>query len=106
MARKKATFGTICNCEMRYTIVKFFTDNTVKFVTNVQIVPHKYCEWKDGEKAHFFKDRIQAEDVCFGLNANGYGCFVMEIPDYFDDNCFTNSKDEKESEENDSNRNS
>lgn len=46
--------------------------------------------WKDGEKAKLFEDKKYAEDICFGLNANGFGTFVMEIPDYFNDDDFQN----------------
>lgn len=90
MARK-ATFGTLATCKVRYVIAVVFTDNTFKYVTDVQYSP-KYCEWADGKQAYFFSDRISAEDICFGLNANGTGAFVMEVPGYFDDCNFKNKE--------------
>lgn len=90
MAKKKVTFGDRANCEVRYVIAIVFTDNTIKYVTNVQVVPHKYCEWKDGEKAKIFTDKVTAENICFGLNIHGTGAFVMEVPDYFNDDDFSN----------------
>ena len=92
-AKTKPTFGTMASCKVRYVIAVMFTDNTFRYVTKVNVVPHKYCEWKDGEKAYFFNDRIYAEDVCLGLNVNGNGCFVMEVPDYFPEGNFTNAKE-------------
>ena len=94
---EKVSFGTIAKCEMKYAIIKVKTDNSIKFVTDVQFYPQKYCEWKDGQKAKLFEDKTYAEDICLGLNTNGNGCFVMEIPDFFDENDFTNpAKDSKE----------
>ena len=91
MAKKnKPTFGTLATCKVRYVIVILFTDKSVKFLTDVHYEPHKYCEWLDGIQAYFFDDRIYAEDICFGLNANGSGAFVMEVPDYFNDENFIN----------------
>lgn len=89
MARK-VNFGSMATCEVKYVIIVLFpTEQKFKFVTDVQVYPHKYCEWKDGEKAMFFNKRY-AEDICFGLNVNGASCFVMEVPDYFNDNDFLN----------------
>ena len=94
--RTKPTFGSMATCKVRYVIAVMFTDNTYKYVTHVHVEPHKYCEWLDGEKAYFFSDRVSAEDVCLGLNVNGTGCFVMEVPDWFDESNFINSKSKKE----------
>ena len=92
---KKATFGTIATCKVRYIIVIIFNDNSIKFLTDVHYEPHKYCEWLDGKQAYFFDDRKYAEDICFGLNANGWGAFVMEVPDFFNDDNFTNPTKDK-----------
>ena len=92
MARTKATFGSMSTAKVRYVIVKVQTDNTHKFVTDVSYSP-KEVLWEDGKKAYFWESKVQAEDVCFGLNANGNGTFVMEIPDYFDDDNFQNVKE-------------
>ena len=47
-----------------------------------------------------FDDKKWAEDVCFGLNCNGTGAFVMTIPDYFNEEFFKNPpENEKEGEE-------
>ena len=89
MAKTKVTFGTMCTAKVRYTIVKVQTDNTLKYVTDISYSP-KEVHWEDGKQAYFWLDRKQAEDVCLGLNANGYGTFVMEIPDYFTDDTFQN----------------
>ena len=91
MAKTRVTFGTICTAKVRYTIVKVQTDNTLKYATDISYSP-KEVHWEDGKQAYFWLDRKQAEDVCLGLNANGYGTFVMEIPDYFDDDKFQNVK--------------
>ena len=99
MSKSKVTFGTMATCEVRYAIIKVSTNNKIRFVTDVEFYPKKYCEWKGGQKAKLFSDRKSAEDICFGLNVNGYGCFVMEVPDYFNDDQFINEED-KESEEN------
>lgn len=88
---KKATFGTMSTAKVRYTIVKVQTDNTLKYVTDVSYSP-KEVLWEEGKQAYFWLSKAQAEDVCFGLNANGYGTFVMEVPDYFEDENFKNMK--------------
>ena len=93
--RTKPTFGTLATCKVRYVIAVLYNDNSIKFVTSVNYEPHKYCEWNDGEKAYFFDDRVYAEDICFGLNVNGTGCFVMEVPDWFKDENFINPKKEE-----------
>ena len=90
---KKATFGSLSTAKVRYVIVIYYLDNTVKFVTDVLYEPHKECLWEWGKQAEFFLDRKYAEDICFGLNANGTGAFVMEVPDYFDDEHFKNPED-------------
>lgn len=91
MARTKVTFGSMSTAKVRYVIVKLSTDNTLKFVTDVSYSP-KEVYWNEGEKAMIFQDKKHAEDICFGLNANGYGTFVMEVPDYFEDENFKNVK--------------
>lgn len=91
---KKATFGTMATCKVRYVIVIIFDDNTFKFVTDVLYEPHKECRWEDGKQAYFFNTKTYAEDICFGLNVNGSSAFVMEVPDYFEDNKFNNPKKE------------
>lgn len=91
MAKKKVTFGSMATCTVRYAIVIINIDNTIRYVTKVQTVPHKYCEWNKGEQAYFFESRECAEDVCFGLNVNGTGAFVMEVPDYYDYENFKNN---------------
>jgi hypothetical protein len=87
----KATFGTLCTAKVKYVIVRVKMDNTLKYVTDVSYSP-KEVHWEDGKKAYFWESKVQAEDICLGLNANGYGTFVMEIPDYFDDDNFQNVK--------------
>lgn len=94
---KRVTFGSMCTAKIRYAIIKLNSDNTHKFVTEISFSP-KEVKWEDGKKA-LLLDKKYAEDVCLGLNANGYGCFVVEIPDYFDDEDFTNVKKEEENEE-------
>ena len=88
----KATFGTLCTAKVKYVIVRVQLDNTLKYVTDVSYSP-KEVHWEDGKQAYFWTDRKQAEDICFGLNANGNGTFVMEIPDYFTDDTFKNVKE-------------
>lgn len=96
MAKKKATFGTLATCKVRYAIVIIFDDNSIKFVTDVLYEPHKECKWEEGKKAYFFDSRTYAEDVCFGLNCHGTGAFVMEVPEYFNEGDFKNMVEEKE----------
>lgn len=97
MAKPKITFGTRSTCKVRYVIAVLFTDNTYKYVTKVETYPHEWCEWNDGEKAYFFDDKVDAEEVCLGLNINGTGAFVVEVPDYFDERNFKNvDKSDKE----------
>lgn len=91
MARK-ATFGTMATCKVRYVIAVIFTDNTHKFVTKMQNYPHHVCEWNNGEQAIFFDDKKCAEDTCFGLNLNDTGAFVIEVPDYFNESMFKNKE--------------
>ena len=99
-ARKpKVTFGTCCTSELKYVIVILRTDNTIRYVTDVIYDPHKECRWEAEKKAYFFPDRKYAEDVCFGLNANGTGAFVMTIPDYFEEDYFKNPPKETEVKE-------
>lgn len=93
---RKVKFGSVSECVVKYVIVKIFNDNTIKFVTDVLYEPHKECKWEEGKKAYFFDSRTYAEDVCFGLNVNGYGCFVMEVPDYFNEGDFINRVEKKE----------
>ena len=89
MAMKK--FGSMAKCNIKYIICVLFPQKGMyKFVSDVQYDPHKYCEWKDGAKAMFFDSKVYAEDICFGLNANGTSCFVMEIPDFFKEEDFVN----------------
>lgn len=95
---RKVSFGTMSKCVVKYAIVKVSTDNSFKFVTDVEFYPKKYVHWESGKKAVLFESKKYAEDICFGLNANGYGCFVMEIPEFFNDDQFFNAED-KESEE-------
>lgn len=87
--RKKPTFGSLATCKVSYVIAICYTDNTVKYVTNICYSP-KECRWEDGKQALFFSDRRSAEDICFGLNVNGTGAFVMEVPDYFEPENFKN----------------
>lgn len=94
--KPKVTFGTCCNAKLQYVIVIYYTDNTVKFVTDVIYDPHKECRWEAGKQAYMFDDRKWAEDVCFGLNANGTGAFVMTIPEYFNKELFKNPPETKE----------
>ena len=89
---KKATFGTCATCKVFYVIVKIFPNGNIKFVTDVEVYPHKYCEWNDGKQAKFFDSKAYAEDICFGLNVNGNSTFVMEVPDYFNQEDFVNPK--------------
>lgn len=93
--KNKVTFGTLCTCVVRYVIVIIYTDNTIKYVTSVRYSPHKECRWDVGKKAYFFDDKKQAEDICFGLSANGTGAFVMEVPNYFDEENFVNLKEKE-----------
>lgn len=89
----KRKFGCMAKCEVKYVICVLFEDKgKYKFVSKVEYEPHKVCEWKDGEKAYFFGSKSYAEDICFGLNVNGTSCFVMEIPDYFNEDAFINPK--------------
>lgn len=98
--KPKVTFGTCCSSKLQYVIVIYYTDNTVKFVTDVIYDPYKECRWEAGKQAYMFDDRKWAEDVCFGLNCNGTGAFVMTVPDYFDAKNFKNPPAaEKEGEE-------
>ena len=97
MPKPKITFGYRFTGKIRYVIAVIFTDNTYKYVTKVETYPHKYCEWNDGEKAHFFDDKADVEEICLGLNVNGTGAFVVEVPDYFDEENFKNvDKSDKE----------
>lgn len=91
MAKKKATFGSMVTGKVRFVIAIIHTDNTLTYVTDVQFSPHKYCLWEKGKNAHFFTERIVAEDTCFGLNANGTGAFVIEVPDYYCESSFKNN---------------
>lgn len=100
MASKKK-FGSMAKCVVKYAIAVFVSDvkeikksgkRAIKFVSKVSTYPKKVCEWNDGEKAFFFESREYAEDVCFGLNANGTSCFVMEVPDFFNYDDFINPK--------------
>lgn len=96
MANKKK-FGSMASCGIKYVICVFFpTKGKYKFVSKVQCYPHKYCEWKDKEKAVFFETKKVAEDICFGLNVNGTSCFVMEVPDFFKEEDFVNPVLDKE----------
>lgn len=88
---KKATFGSLSTAKIRYVIAIIHTDNTLKYVTDVLHEPYKECQWENGKKAYFFDDKKHAEDICFGLNANGTGAFVVEVPDYFNEKDFTNN---------------
>ena len=88
--KKKPTFGSRATCKVSYVIIIPFADNTYWYVSQVHDTPTKYCEWNSGEQAYFFRDRISAEDVCLGLNVNGTGCFVMEVPDWFSESDFKN----------------
>ena len=90
MARK-TTFGTMATCKIKFVIL-VLQKGKHKFVTEVQYSPHKQCLWEVGKQAYFFADRKYAEDICFGLNVNGTSSFVMEVPDYFDEKDFVNSK--------------
>jgi hypothetical protein len=101
MAERKVKFGSMASCVVKYVIIVLFpSECKFKFVTSVQSYPHKYCEWKDGEKAIFFSKKY-AEDICFGLNVNGTSCFVMEVPDFFNEEDFFNPEKEKEDEKSD-----
>ena len=103
MAQKKpkTTFGTCCTAKLQYVIVIYYTDSTIKFVTDVLYDPHKECRWEAGKQAYMFEDRKYAEDICFGLNVNGNGALVMTIPDYFNKEYFKNpSAESKPQEEN------
>ena len=95
MARK-VEFGSMAKCVVKYVIIVLFpNEHKFKFVNNVETYPHKYCEWKDGEQALFFESKRRAEDICFGLNVNGTSCFVMEVPDFFNEEDFKNPKEPK-----------
>lgn len=87
----KKSFGSMAKCNIKYVICVLFPEKgKFKFVSKVSYSPHKYCEWADKEKAVFFESKKYAEDICFGLNVNGTGCFVMEIPDFFKEEDFVN----------------
>ena len=94
MSNRKVSFGTMATCKIKYVITVLFPHGKYKFVTDVQYSPHKYCEWKDGEQAYFFDTKKYAEDICFGLNVNGTSCFVMEVPDFFNEEDFVNATSE------------
>jgi len=92
MASKKK-FGSMAKCVVRYAIVVLVSGkHEFRFVSKVSTYPKKVCEWNKGEQAFFFESRECAEDICFGLNVNGTSCFVMEVPDYFNYDDFTNPK--------------
>ena len=93
---RKVKFGSVSECVVKYVIVKIFNDNTIKYVTEIEHYPHKYVHWDDDKQAYFFDDRKYAEDVCFGLNVNSYGCFVMEVPEFFNEGDFINRVEKKE----------
>lgn len=95
MANKKATFGTCATCVVKYVIVKILPNRKVMFVTDVETYPTKYVHWVYEKTAMFFDSKSYAEDICFGLNANGYSTFVMEVPDYFNEGDFKNPKEPK-----------
>ena len=95
MAKEKATFGTCATCVVKYVIVKILPNHKVMFVTDVETVPHKYVHWDFEKTAKFFDSKSYAEDICFGLNVNGYPTFVMEVPDYFNEGDFKNPKEPK-----------
>lgn len=90
--RVRVTFEGL---NVRYVLVILFTDGTYKYVTDVE---NKYCKWEAGKQAYFFDSKDFAESVCLGLNVNNTGCFVMEVPDYFDESKFVNTKEEEPDE--------
>ena len=93
MAERKVKFG-LASCVVKYVIIVLFpSERKFKFVTDVEVYPHKYCKWENGKKAKIFEKR-QAEDICFGLNVNGTSCFVMELPDFFREEDFNNPEEE------------
>jgi len=73
-------FGDL-KCKVRYAIIILTSNTTFKFVTKIEIYPKKVFEYKDNEKAVLINDKREAERICFGMNANGFTCFVIEIPD-------------------------
>ena len=95
MARKQS-FGYSASCVVKYVIcVLFPEEHKFKFVTDVETCPHKYCKWESGKQAKFFGEKKYAEDICFGLNVNGTSCFVMEVPDYFNEEDFSNEENKE-----------
>ena len=92
---KKVTFGSCATCDVKYVIVKILPNHKLMFVTDVEVVPHKFVHWDFGKTAKFFSSKGQAEDICFGLNVNGYPTFVMEVPDYFNESDFKNPSEPK-----------
>ena len=89
--KKKPNFGSMSVCKVKYVIcVLFPSKGKYKFVNDVQFSPHKECRWEDGAKAMFFEDKVYAEDLVLGLNVNGTSCFVMEVPDWFNEDDFVN----------------
>ena len=99
MSQRKVKFGSMVTCKVKYVIVVVFTDNSIKYVTDVIYDPHKECRWESGKPAYIFESRKYAEDICYGLNVNGTGAFVMEIPDYFDDEKFFNKENDNANEQ-------
>ena len=62
-------------------ILLSYEDRTeIKYVTSVQTEP-KVAHWEDGKQAMEFSKNY-ANDLAFGLCANGYAAIVMIKPDY------------------------
>lgn len=79
---RTVNFG-MCRVKMQYAIIKLYGDNSFKFVTRIEYYPHKEFFMESGKKAKLFDDKKYAEEICCGMNINGHGCFVMEVPEFF-----------------------
>lgn len=62
----------------KYHYILVFTNNGPVFVTDVKTTPYKHCVWNKKEKPYSFLEQKYAQEVCFGLNVNGYQCVQVE----------------------------
>ena len=55
--------------------------NTIKYVTSINTNTN-VAKWESNKEAKTFESKSYAEDVAFGLCANGFNAVVMIKPDY------------------------
>lgn len=66
----------------KYYVGILMNDHKMKFVTKVDR-ESKCAYWKDGEPAMTFT-KTGAENLQFGLVANGYCAAVVKLPDFYE----------------------